>query len=252
MGRLDGKVAVITGSGRGIGRAAAILFAKEGCKVVVNDIDNDVCDAVVKEIKDAGGDAVGAGGLSVANREDAQKIIDTAINTWGKINVLINNAGILRDRTLHKMSQKEWQDVIDVCLTGTFNCTQAAYQYMREQQSGHIINVSSVVGTRGNIGQTNYSAAKAGIIGFTYACAQEFARFRIKVNVICPAAQTRLTDSVRPEVLERMVERSKRTPFGKRAQPEDVAPTLLWLASDESDFIAGNLIFVDGGSHIMR
>src|SRR5690606_34718760 len=168
---LSGKCVVVTGSGKGIGRAAAIAMAREGARVVVNDVNREGADATVREIEQNGGKAV-ACYESVASMQGAEKIINTCVETFGKIDVLVNNAGILRDRMVFNMTEQEWDDVIAVHLKGTFACTHFASKYMRQQQSGRIINITSRSGLRGNIGQANYAAAKAGIVGFTRTVCQ--------------------------------------------------------------------------------
>ena len=264
MGRLDGKVAVITGSGRGIGRATALLFAKEGASVVVNDVDKDVVNQVADEIKRTGGKAEICA-ADVRKREDAEKIIDTAVKKFGKLDILVNNAGLTRDALIHKMTDEQWDMCVDISLKGTFNCTRAACKYMMQQKSGKIINVSSQSGVGGNIGQANYSAAKAGILGLTKACAKELGRYGINVNCILPAALTRLTgikekDPTTGEwkgtvvmgevvgVLKESKERiPSRFPLGREGTPEDIAPVILFLASKDSDYVTGQIIGVDGG-----
>ncbi|MFQ5925792.1 MAG: SDR family NAD(P)-dependent oxidoreductase, partial [Dehalococcoidia bacterium] len=211
--RLKGKVAVVTGAGRGIGRAEALLLAEEGAKVVVNDLGGapdgsgeatSPADEVVKEIKDRRGEAV-ANYDSVATPEGGENIIKTAIDTFGRLDILINNAGILRDRMVFNMSPEEWDAVIKVHLYGHFNCTRPACVIFRQQRSGRIINTSSEAGL-GNMGQANYSAAKEGIVGFTRTVARDMGRYGVTCNAIRPIAATRLT--VTPE-LQAALERAK-------------------------------------------
>ncbi len=241
--RLKDKVAVITGSGRGIGRAIAIAMAKEGAKVVVNDIDEEPAKEVVETIKKNGGEAVYSIN-SVFPLSSAEAIIKTAIDNFGRIDILVNNAGVIRDAMVHKMTEEDFDLVINTHVKGTFCCTKAAYTYMREQKSGRIINVTSYAGLRGNIGQANYCAAKAAIIGLTKSNAKEFGRYNITVNAISPNAKTRMVESIPPEVLKGF---EKQIPLGRFGEPEEMAPMVIFLASDEAGYITGQIIAVDGG-----
>jgi len=243
MGILDGKVSVITGAGNGIGRATALLFAKEGARVVVNDVggardgsgsDQTAADIVVEEIRAAGGSAV-ANHDSVAKPEGAKNIVDTAIREFGQLDVLINNAGILRDKTLLKMDLAMWDAVIDVHLKGTFLCLQAAAQHMKDRGTGgSIVNTTSVSGMLGNFGQTNYSAAKAGIYGVTRTASIELQRFGIRVNAVAPIAKTRMTEDL--------------PMFGNldTMSPAHIAPAHLFLGSDLSKDVTGAVLSVAG------
>ncbi|MEX0749256.1 MAG: SDR family NAD(P)-dependent oxidoreductase, partial [Dehalococcoidia bacterium] len=200
MGALEGRVAVVTGSGRGIGRGIAMLFAREGAKVVVNDPggnvdgtghDNGPADQVVAEIKGECGTAV-ASYDSVADADGGEAIIKTAVDTFERIDILVNNAGILRDRMIFNMSEQEWDDVIDVHLKGHYNCTRPASILMRQQRFGRLINFSSGSGLIGNPGQANYGAAKSGVAGFTRVVAKDLGRYGVTCNAIAPAAATRM------------------------------------------------------------
>jgi len=243
MGLLDGKVTVITGAGNGIGRASALLFAREGAHVLVNDLGGardgagsaaSAADAVVAEIRAAGGSAE-ASHDSVASKDGADAIIGKAISTFGRVDVLVNNAGILRDKTLLKMSREEWQTVLDVHLTGSFFCTQAAAQKMKEQGRGSIINTTSVSGMLGNFGQANYAAAKAGIYGLTRTASIELQRYGVRVNAVAPIAKTRMTEDLP------MFEKIEDT-----LSPEHVAPAHLFLASDLANDVTGVVLAVAG------
>jgi len=255
--RLNDKVAVITGAGRSIGRGIAIAMAKEGAKVVVNDLGGAVggggasqtpADEVVAEIKNMGGEAV-ANYDSVSTVEGGENIIKTAIDSFGKIDILVNNAGILRDRMVFNMAPEEWDAVLKVHLYGVFNCTKPAAILMRQQKSGRIISMSSTSGLIGNSGQANYGAAKAGIAGFTRVCARDLGKYGVTVNAVAPAAATRMTLS--EEVLaankikaERGVastasQKSKSAPTTQQMDPDDVAPVVVWLASDAAVDING-------------
>lgn len=245
MGVLQGKVAVITGSGAGLGREYALLFAREGAKIVVNDPGcnrdgtgtGQVADEVVKEIKALGGEAV-ANYLPVGPMENASKIVQTAVDSFGKIDILVNNAGILRDRTILNMSEEEWNSVVNVHLKGTFTCLQAAAIVMKEQgKGGRIINTSSSSGLLGNFGQGNYGAAKAGVYGLTRVAAQELMKLGITVNAIAPIAATRMLADL-PEF--------KEAPDLEKLGPRYVAPLVAFLASDFSTQITGQTFGIEG------
>jgi NAD(P)-dependent dehydrogenase (short-subunit alcohol dehydrogenase family) len=244
MGLLDGKVAIITGAGGGIGRAEALLFAREGAKVVVNDLggardgtgtSDAAASKVVEEIKGAGGEAVPSFD-SVASAEGAANIVKTAVDAFGRVDVLVNNAGILRDKTLLKMDEGMWDTVIAVHLKGTFLCTQAAAKQMVAQGAGgRIVNTTSVSGMMGNFGQANYAAAKAGIYGFTRTSAIELQKQRITVNAVAPIAKTRMTEDLP------MFQTGKES-----LTPEHIAPAALFLASDLCADRTGHVLAVAG------
>ena len=241
--RLVGKVAIITGAGRGIGREAAVLFAREGAKVVLADVDPQA-EKVVGEIKEFGGEAIFVRS-DVTNRESCAAMTAAAVNSFGRIDILINNAGITRDAQLVKLSESDFDRVIAVNLKGTFNATQAVAPQMIDQGSGRIINVSSVVGLYGNFGQTNYAATKAGVIGMTKTWARELGRKGITVNAVAPGfIQTEMTESVPEKVLEMM---RGRTPLGRLGTACDVANIYLFLASDDAAYVNGAVVCVDGG-----
>ncbi len=245
--RLKDKVAIVTGAGRGIGEEIALRFAEEGAKVVVNDIDEASGTRTVEAIRSKGRQAVLVIG-SVTVRELAQKIIDTAVKEFGTVDILVNNAGILRDASLHKMTDEQWDQVIEVNLKGVFLCSQCAARVMREKGYGKIINLSSVM-WRGNPGQLNYSAAKAGIIGMTKTAAKELAPKGITVNAIAPGLiLTDMLKSMSPTLFDRL-EKSLPSvvPLGRFGSPRDVANLALFLASEESSYITGQVIYCDGG-----
>jgi len=258
--RLKGKVAVVTGSGRGVGRGIAMALAVEGAKVVVNDLGGATdgtgdssapADEVATEIRDNGGEAV-ANHDSVATQEGGESIINTAVDTYGKIDILVNNAGILRDRMLFNMSPEEWDAVIKVHLYGLFYCTKPAAVLMRQQKSGRIISMSSTSGLLGNAGQANYGAAKAGIAGFTRVASRDLGRYGITVNAIAPAAGTRMTVSPEMETARiRRVERGEITQQQadamKMPEPDDVAPIAVYLATDAAANINGCTFGAAGG-----
>jgi NAD(P)-dependent dehydrogenase (short-subunit alcohol dehydrogenase family) len=254
MGTLDGKVAVITGAGRGIGRGEALLFAREGARVVVNDLggewdgtggDPRPAAQVVEEIAASGGEAV-AHFEDVSEEPGATSLLRLALDTWGQLDVVVNNAGILRDRMVFNMSVDEWDAVIKVHLRGHFLVTRAACAHWRERSkageavSGRIVNTSSTSGILGMAGQSNYGAAKAGIAAFTYIVAMEMQRFGVTVNAIAPGARTRMTEKTFGDL---------RTPEGQfdPLAPENIAPLVAYLAGDEAAHITGQVFGITGG-----
>jgi NAD(P)-dependent dehydrogenase (short-subunit alcohol dehydrogenase family) len=249
---LSGKVAIVTGSGRGLGLAYASELARSGAAVVVNDVDRSVADAAVKSIADAGGTAV-AEVVPVGTSEAAQALVDRAVDEFGRLDVLVNNAGILRDSTLWKMTDEQFDAVITTHLRGTFTCTRAAAIRMREQgEGGRIICVGSPTGQVGNFGQTNYAAAKAGIVGMVRTWAMELARAEITVNAIVPVAATGMTETV--PFLKPYVDALKAgeplPPFARRelgfGSPEDAAGLVAFLASDAARDITGQAVGIGG------
>lgn len=245
--RLKDKVAVITGSGRGIGEGMALRFAEEGAKIVVNDVDATTANGVVQKIKDMGGQAVAVIG-SVSVRDVVQKMVDTAISEFGTIDIMVNNAGITRDVILHKMTDEQWNEVIAVNLTGVFYGIQIAARVMREKGYGKIINISST-SALGNAGQLNYSASKAGVIGMTKTAAKELGPKGVNVNAIAPGMiWTDMMKNMPPNVIQQMdASLPFIVPLNRKGSPRDVANLALFLASDESSFITGQIIFCDGG-----
>ena len=245
---LKGKSAVVTGSSKGLGKAYAIALAEAGAKVVVNGRVRDDVEAVVREIKSRGGDVV-ACVESVSTWEGAQRIIQCAKESFGRLDILVNNAGITRDRTLFKMTEEDWDEVIAIHLKGSFACGKFAALEMRDQGGGRIINVTSGAGLMGNFGQTNYSAAKAGIVGMTFTWAQELSKHNITVNAVRAAAMTGMMEPL----LNRAVKEAKEAgiPVPKPEDlgiypPESAAPLVVFLASDEADWINGQVIAIDG------
>lgn len=245
MGRLDGKVAIVTGSGRGIGRAVAIAFASEGAKVTIAELDIEPAEEVVIEIKSRGGLAI-AVPTDVSNRESVKKAVETTIKEFGQVDILVNNAGILRLNMLQKMTEDQWDAVLNTHLKGTFNCTQAVSTHMIERKYGKVINVVSRAGIQGTIGQINYGSAKGGMLGFTKSAAKELARYNINVNAISPGAATRMTEKIRtdPKLGQVYLEQ---IPLRRWAEPEEIAPAFVFLASDEASYITGQVLCVDGG-----
>ena len=263
---LEDKVAIVTGAGRGIGRGDALLLAKKGAKVVVNDVGGGFdgkgehhgpADDIVKEIRDFGGEAV-TNYDSVVDFQAAKRIIDTAISNFGKLDILVNNAGILRDRMIFNMTEEEWNDVLDVHLKGTFNCTRHACAYWREQHkagkpvAGRIINTVSDAGLVYNPGQSNYGAAKAGIAAFTLIVAKEMAKYGVTSNVVTPFARTRLTTDATPSLapfMNILTPEDMEKKFGFDVlDPENIAPLVVYLASDDAKDITGQVFRIVGGT----
>src|SRR3984957_3981142 len=242
--RLNKKTALITGGANGIGLATAERFAKEGAKIILWDL-SDKGEEVVGRLRKEGHEAIFKK-VSVTNEDDVVAAVTEARELYGRIDILINNAGITRDRTLLKMSKQEWDDVIAVNLTGVFNCTQAVAPIMKEQNYGRIVSASSNVAIRGNYGQTNYVATKSAIIGMTKVWAMELGRYGITANCIAPGfIHTAMTDAMPEEVREQSL---PHIPLGKWGFPEDIANGYLYLASDEASFVSGICLTIDGGA----
>ncbi|MDC7287743.1 3-oxoacyl-ACP reductase FabG [Blautia schinkii] len=241
--RLEGKVAIVTGAGRGLGKGIALKLAKEGAKVVVSDVMEENAREAVKEIQEAGGQAL-AVVSNVADLSDVNRLYEETLAAYHKLDIVVNNAGINRDAMLHKMTVEQWDQVIAVNLTGVFYMTQAAAKIMREQESGSIINISSA-SWLGNIGQANYAASKAGVVGLTKTASRELAKKGVTCNAICPGfIETDMTRGVPEKVWDIMV---SKIPMGRAGKPEDVANMIVFLASDEARYITGEVINVGGG-----
>lgn len=244
MKRLENKVAVITGGADGIGRAASLRFAAEGATVIIWDLNEEKAKQTVMDIEAAGGKAEFMK-VNTARYEEVEAAANEAFNKHSRIDILINNAGITRDSTLKKMTPQQWQEVIDVNLTGVFNCTKCISQFMVEKGYGRIINTSSVVALYGNFGQTNYVATKAGLIGMTKTLAKELGRKGVTVNAVAPGfIATEMVKKMPEEVLKAM---EAKVPVGRLGQPEEIAAAYLFLASDEAAYINGATLSVDGG-----
>lgn len=242
---LDGKVAVVTGGSRGIGRAVAVALAREGAKVVINFAGNvTAANSVLEEITGAGGEAM-LYQANVADGEAVEAMIKAALDKFGHIDILVNNAGITRDNLLARMKEEDWDAVMNTNLKGIFLCTKAVARSMMKQRSGKIINMSSVIGLTGNAGQGNYAAAKAGVIGFTKSMARELASRNIMVNAIAPGfITTDMTHVLSDEIKTGL---SEKIPLGRLGAPEDVANAVVFLASDAANYITGQTINIDGG-----
>jgi 3-oxoacyl-[acyl-carrier protein] reductase len=242
---LENQVAIITGASSGLGKATANLFAAEGAKIVIADVNDSTGDQVVNSINEDGGKAI-FHHVDVSNPEDVNNLIGITRKEYGKINILINNAGIISDARLVKMELSEWQRVIDINLKGVFLCGQAVAKVLIEQgEGGVILNTSSIVGVYGNFGQSNYVAAKAGVIGMTKTWARELGKYNIRVNAVAPGfIATDIIKSMPEKVINLMKEK---TLLGKLGEPEDIANTFLFLASNSGKYITSTVISVDGG-----
>ena len=244
---LKDKIAIVTGSSRGVGRAVAEAYGESGANVVINYTSNQkAADEVVKNIQDMGRKAI-AVKADVAQKADVERLIQTAIDEFGRIDILVNNAGFTRPSMMLKMTEEEWDQVIDIHLKGAFLCSQAAGRHMKEQKSGKIINVMSVAGLVGTVGQINYSAAKGGILSMTKSIARELARYNICANVICLGiVATDMSEKIRTD--EKLKEIYMNRILLKRfGEAKDIAPAFVFLASEGSDYITGQLLSVDGG-----
>jgi 3-oxoacyl-[acyl-carrier protein] reductase len=243
--KLEGKVAIVTGASRGIGREIALQFAKEGAEVVVNFAGSEAkANEVVQEIMEIGRQAI-AYQCNVGNAEEVQNMVKETIGHFGKVDILVNNAGITRDNLLMRMKEDEWDDVINTNLKGVFLCTKAVTRQMMKQRSGKIINVASIVAISGNAGQANYVAAKSGVIGLTKTTAKELSTRGITVNAVAPGfITTDMTGELTEEIQSEML---KQIPLGRFGDPGDVARVAVFLASNDANYMTGQTLHVDGG-----
>jgi len=238
-GIVEGKVAIVTGAGGGIGRGIALGLAAAGARVIVNDISAESSQAVVDEIKAAGGEAI-ANTDSVAARDSAHQIVQAAVDGFGKIDIVVNNAGNLRDRLFHKMSEEEWTQVLDVHLNGSFYVSRAAATFFREQESGAFVHMTSTSGLIGNFGQANYSAAKMGIVGLSKSIALDMSRFNVRSNCIAPFAWTSMTSSIPANTPEEKLRVEKL----KKMEANKIAPMVVYLGSDSGKAVTGQIFGV--------
>src|SRR6478672_4090465 len=245
--RLQDKVAIITGAGRGIGQATAVKFAREGAKVVVCDLKSEWIEETVELCKETRGDAFGYV-ADVRDMAALDAMVAVTVAKWGRVDCLVNNAGIVMDAQLKNMSEDQFDNVIEINLKGVYNCTKAVVNTMLAQQSGVILNASSIVGLYGNFGQTNYAASKFGVIGMVKTWARELGRKGIRANAVCPGFVATPILASMPDKVVKMME--DRVPLGRLGQPEEIANTYAWLASDEASYINGAVIEVSGGATI--
>jgi 3-oxoacyl-[acyl-carrier protein] reductase len=244
---LTGKVALVTGAAQGIGKAIALLLAQNGADVVISDINLEKAQETADEVQGMGRRSL-AIKVNVADLKEVEQMVENIVGQLGRIDILVNNAGITRDRLILRMTEEDWDAVLDVNLKGTFNCTKAAIRYMSKQKSGKIVSIASVTGEMGNPGQANYGASKAGVIGFTKTIAREFAARGINVNAIAPGyIQTAMTDAVPEKAREEL---KRMIPMERLGQPEDVARAVFFLVSENSSYITGQVLNVNGGIYM--
>ena len=244
---LKNKVAVVTGAAQGIGKVIALLLARKGVAVAVCDINLELTEKTAREIEEGGGKCL-ALKADVSNYEETEKIIKDTVAQLGSLDILVNNAGITKDNVLLRMKEDQWDQVMAVNLKGTFNCTKAAMRVMLRQKSGTIVNIASITGLMGNAGQSNYSASKAGVIGFTKAVAREYADRGISINAVAPGfITTAMTDAIPEREREELI---KQIPMKKLGTPEDVANAVCFLASEEAQYITGQVLGVNGGLYM--
>jgi len=241
--KLKDQVAIITGSGRGIGRSIAEAFLRAGAKVVISDINQETCSQTAKELKDQGGETLGVV-CDVTKTESVEALVEQVVKEWGRVDVLVNNAGITRDNLIMRMSEDEWQAVIDTNLTSAFKCSKAALKVMSKQRSGRIINIASTTGVHGNFGQVNYAAAKSGLIGMTKTIALEYASRNITCNAVAPGfIDTDMTKKLKEEIINGIL---SRVPLGRMGTPDDIAAAVLFFAGPGS-YVTGQVLEVNGG-----
>jgi len=245
--KLQGKVALITGGAQGIGKAIALLFAREGAAVAVADINLEKARETCREVESLGGGALAVGG-NVADAKEAETMVQEAIQRFGRLDILVNNAGITRDQVLLRMKEEDWDLVMAVNLKGAFQCTKTALRAFLKQKGGKVVNIASVTGQMGNAGQANYAASKAGLIGFTKSIAREYASRNIQVNAVAPGfIDTAMSQAIPQKGRELLIQQ---IPMERLGTPEDVAEAVLFLASGAADYITGQVLNVNVGMHM--
>jgi 3-oxoacyl-[acyl-carrier protein] reductase len=244
MGKLNGKIALVTGGAQGIGRAIALALAREGARVAISDINLEKAKETCREIEALGKEALAVGG-SVAEAKDAEAMVEKTVEAFGGLDILVNNAGITRDGILLRMKEEDWDLVLDVNLKGAFHCTKASLRALIKRKGGKIINIASVTGQMGNAGQANYAASKAGLLGLTKSAAREYASRNIQVNAVAPGfIDTAMSQAIPQKEREMLI---KAIPMERLGTPEDIAEAVLFLASPASDYITGQVVNVNGG-----
>jgi 3-oxoacyl-[acyl-carrier protein] reductase len=245
--KLAGRVALVTGAAQGIGKAVALLLARNGADIAVSDINLEKAEETAYKIKSIGRKALAIKG-DVANWNDVERMVELILEKFAKVDILVNNAGITRDKLILRMTEEDWDAVLNVNLKGTFHCTKAVVRHMAKQRSGKIVNIASVVGEMGNAGQANYSASKAGVIGLTKTIAREFAQRGININAIAPGyIETPMTEALPEKAKEEL---KRLIPMERLGKPEDVAEAVLFLVSEESSYITGQVLNVNGGIYM--
>ena len=245
--KLAGKVALVTGAAQGIGKAVSLLLARNGADIIVSDVNLEKGEETAKEVQTLGRKAL-AVKVDVAKLDDVEKMVEAILAQFGKVDILVNNAGIARDKLILRMTEEDWDAVLNINLKGTFNCTKAVVRHMSKQRSGKIVNIASVVGEMGNAGQGNYAASKAGVIGFTKTIAREFAQRGININAIAPGyIETPMTDALPEKAKEEL---KRLIPMDRLGKPEDVAEAVLFLVSEASSYITGQVLNVNGGIYM--